>query len=102
MTSMSVKKMFQNIASFFKPVPVRNNVLVNGEDSEGIEIPRRSLDPHSAMAKYTAYPVDYVLIGIDHFEGKDYVFYRFFDPQTKKEFHLSKPLVDILLYKKSI
>lgn len=94
------KRIWQNAASFIKPQVLRKSVMVSGEDDEGVVCQTPVIDPYNGLVKFRPYPLNYLLVGIEparRQSGK--LVYRFFDPASKKEFLLTKELVDLLFHK---
>lgn len=101
MTLGRVKAFWQHISSFFQPQVIRKNVLIAGmDDEDGIEQPIEGSSKYKDLVIFRPYFLDYILVGIE--PGRrdpGQVVYRFFDPESCKEFILTKQLVELLFYK---
>lgn len=94
------KAFYKHIASFFKPQTLRTNVLLTGMDDEGIELPEEGDSKYKDLAIFRPYFLDYILVGIEPGRrNPGQIVYRFYDPESRKEFLLTKELVDLLFYK---
>lgn len=91
------------ILSFFTKKVVRKNVYVVSSTGEDMVIePEKSREEKDGVVSYRPYQVPYYFVGFDTRKGSNGdVIYRFYDSQTKKEFLLTKELVDLLLYKET-
>lgn len=88
------------VFSFFKPQTLRKDVLITGADDVGHEVQPARKDVYRGLVKYRPFSLDYLLVGIEHSRrDPNQIVYRFFDPETNKEFTMTKPLVDLLFYR---
>lgn len=96
-----VKSALRWLFSFIKPQPLRQSVMLSGAEATGVVIKKSgSAKMYAGLATYQPYPLPYILIGTEPGKGNpSKVVYRFFDPESKTEFLLTKPLVDLLLFK---
>ena len=94
-----VKAFYRHLASFFKPQILRTNVLITGMEDEGMQMPEEE-SKYKDLMIFRPYFLDYILVGIEPGRrNPGQVVYRFYDPESCKEFLLTKELVDLLFYK---
>lgn len=94
-----VKVFYRHLASFFKPQILRTNVLITGMEDEGMQMPEEE-SKYKDLMIFRPYFLDYILVGIEPGRrNPGQVVYRFYDPESCKEFLLTKELVDLLFYK---
>jgi len=89
------------VLSFFTVRTLRKNVYVLSSTDKGMTVePEKSREEKDGIVAYRPYCIPYYFVGFDFRKGSNGdVVYRFYDNQTKKEFLLTKELVDLLFYK---
>lgn len=89
------------LLSFVTVRTVRENVYVHSSTDQGTAlVQEQSREEKDGIVAYRPYDIAYYFVGFDFRKGSNGdVVYRFYDGQTKKEFLLTKELVDLLFYK---